>query len=96
MEDIYLAQQLSNYPPDYLDRPSVDRLRETIERFEEDLTDRVRVHGQLKAVIEVAPRIEVSPKRDRKAAVDPLMERIDHDMQEMLDRLALESRLYGQ
>ena len=56
LADIYLAQQISNYPPDYLQHLSVDRLLETIERFEEDLTDQVRVHGHLHAVIEVGPR----------------------------------------
>ncbi len=72
----------------------VDRLLETIERFEEDLTDQVRVHGHLKAVIEVGPPIPVSPERDRRAAVDPLMVEIERQLQGMLDRLASESRLY--
>jgi 1-acyl-sn-glycerol-3-phosphate acyltransferase len=96
LADIYLAQQISNYPPDYLDRLSVDRLLETIERFEEDLTDRVRVHGHLKAVIEVGPAIEVSPKRDRRAAIDPLMVQIETELQGMLDRLSNESPVYRQ
>ena len=94
LADIYLAQQISNYPPNYLDRLSVDRLLETIERFEEDLTDEVRVHGHLKAVIEVGPAIEVSPKRDRHADVDPLMTTIESGLQGMLDRLSAESPLY--
>lgn len=95
LADIYLAQQVSCYPPDYLvTRPSVDRLLETIERFEEDLTDRVKVHGSLKVIIQVAPAVEVSPERDRKAKVDPLMARLEHDLQQMLDELALESPLF--
>jgi hypothetical protein len=94
LADVYLAQQISNYPPDYLTRLTVDRLLETIERYEEDLTDRVRVHGHLKAIIEVGPPIPVSPERDRHAAVDPLMADIEQQLQGMLDRLANESRLY--
>ena len=94
LADIYVAQQISNYPPDYLSHLSVDRLLETIERFEEDLTDQVRVHGHLRAVIEVGPPILVSPERDRRAAVDPLMVEIERQLQGMLDRLASESRLY--
>lgn len=62
LSDIYLAQQISNYPPDYLRHLTVDRLLETIERYEEDLTDRVRVHGHLKAIIDVGPPIPVSPE----------------------------------
>ncbi len=95
LADIYLSQQLSCYPPDYLqERPSVDRLLETIERYEEDLTDRARIHGNLKAVMEIGEAIEVNPRRDKKATVDPLMTAIEQQLQSMLDRLALESPLY--
>lgn len=95
LSDMYLAQQVSCYPPDYLiSRPSVDRLLETIERYEEDLTEKVRVHGSLKAIIEVGEPIEVGARRDRKAEVDPLMIRIETELQAMLDRLAEESPLY--
>jgi hypothetical protein len=94
LADIYLAQQISNYPPDYLRHLTVDRLLETIERFEEDLTDQVRVHGRLHAVIEVGVGLPVSAHRDRQAEVDPLMVEIEQQLQQMLDRLALESPLY--
>jgi 1-acyl-sn-glycerol-3-phosphate acyltransferase len=94
LADIYLAQQVSCYPSDYLERPTVDRFIETLERYEEDLTDKARVHGSLHAIIEVGDAIEVSPKRDRKAEVDPLMARIEHDLQSILDDLAKESPLY--
>jgi hypothetical protein len=94
LADIYLAQQLACYPPDYLEAyPSVDRLLETIERFEEDLTDKASVHGSLKAVIDVGESIEVSPQRDRSAEVDPLMTQIEKALQNMLDSLARESPL---
>jgi 1-acyl-sn-glycerol-3-phosphate acyltransferase len=95
LADIYLAQQVSSYPPDYLvTRPSIDRLLETVERFEEDLTDRVTVHGSLKVIIRVGEAIEVSPQRDRQAAADPLMVQIEQRLQAMLDELALESPLF--
>lgn len=85
---IYLAQQLSCYPPDYLvDRPTVDRVLETLERFEEDLTDKARVNAPMHAIIEVDEPIEVSPERDRKATVDPLMEQIRSRLETMMTRL---------
>ena len=95
LADIYLAQQVSCYPPDYLiERPSVTRILEIVERFEEDLTDKVRAHGNLKAILEVGEAIAVDTTRDRSAEVDPLMARIGDDLQSMLDRLALESPIY--
>lgn len=93
LADIYLSQQVYSYPPDYVtDQPSVDRLLETVERYEEDLTDRVRPHGKLHVVIEVGEAIEVDSRRDRHALVDPLMPQIEQQLQAMLDRLATESR----
>jgi len=95
LADLYLAQQISFYPPDYLAQyPSVDRMRETIERFEEDLTDVVTANGPQKAIIEVGEAIQVTAERDRRSDVDPLMTEIERSLQEMLDRLALESPLY--
>lgn len=94
LADIYLAQQVSCYPSDYLQRPSVDRLLETLERYEEDLTDKVRIHGSLHAIIQMGEAIEVNPERDRAAEVDPLMTRIEGDLQAMLNQLAEESPLY--
>lgn len=95
LTDIYLSQQVSSYPPDYLTRPTVDRLLETVERYEEDLTDKPPVHGKLKVVIQVGEAIDVSPERDRKAETDPLMTRIAQDLQGMLDKLAQESPIYA-
>jgi hypothetical protein len=95
LADIYLAQQVANYPSDYLvSRPSVDRLLETAERLEEDLTDHVTVHGKLHAIMQVGPAIEVSPQRDRRLATDPLTVRIETELQSMLDQLAVESPLW--
>jgi 1-acyl-sn-glycerol-3-phosphate acyltransferase len=96
LHSLYLAQQLSCYPPDYLtSRPSIDRLLETIERFEEDLTDKARVHGHLKVVIEVDEAVVVSPERDRKAPIDPLMVEIELRLNAIIARLAEESPLYA-
>jgi hypothetical protein len=92
LEDLYLAQQVSCYPSDYLHLPTVDRVLETVERFEEDMTDKARIHGHLKVLIEIGEPIEVSPKRDRRAEEDPLMVAIRDQLQAMLKVLAKESR----
>jgi 1-acyl-sn-glycerol-3-phosphate acyltransferase len=87
---LYLAQQLSCYPPDYIrSRPTPERLLETVERFEEDLTDRTRVHRPLHAIIEVGEALPVSPVRERGA--DPLMEKIRGQLETMLERSAKET-----
>lgn len=93
--DLYLAQQVSCYLPDYLSgTPTIDRLYETVERYEEDLTDEAGVHGPLKVILHVGEAIEVSLNRDRRAEVDPLMAEIEGKLQALLDDLARESPLY--
>jgi hypothetical protein len=93
LADIYLAQQLSTYPADYLVKPTVDRVLEMVEKFEEDITDKARIHGDLKVILSVGEAIEVSPERQRGADVDPLMTQIQQSLQGMIDQLAGESTL---
>lgn len=95
LADVYLAQQIAAYPGDYLaGRASIDRMLEICEKFEEDLTDKAHPHSPTKAVIQVDEAIEVSPERDRKALVDPLLVQIENRLQTMLNTLALESPEY--
>ncbi len=92
LADLYLTQQVASYPPDYLsDPPSIDRLLETVERYEEDLTDRTRVRGKLHAIIEVGEAIPVAAERLRNSPTDPLMRQIEETLGGMLDTLARES-----
>ncbi len=74
LKAIYLAQQVASYPPAYLTPPTtVTRVLETVERFEEDLTDRTRVHRGLHAVIQIGPAIEVPADKTPRDQEDPIM-----------------------
>ncbi len=93
LADIYLAQQLFFYPPGYFSpEPTPEKLLETVERFEEDLTDVSPVHGPLRAVVQVGEAIEVSPARERGADTDPVMSRIRQDLEAMLAELKARRR----
>ena len=84
----YLAQQLSHYPPDYFSpEPTKERLLETVERFEEDLTDHTRIHRPIHAAIEVGEAIEVPPGRDRGTEGDSMMGRVRARIETMLEEL---------
>jgi 1-acyl-sn-glycerol-3-phosphate acyltransferase len=88
LADIYLAQQLFFYPPDYFSTPPTpEQLLETVERFEEDLTDAIRVYRPIHAAIEIGDAIEVSPVRERAVETDPVMARLRNDLESMLARL---------
>lgn len=71
--DLYLVQQLHCYPDSYLaGSDSPERLLETVERFEEDLTDQARPHGPIHSIITVGEAIEVAPARPRGLPFDPV------------------------
>jgi hypothetical protein len=87
LADVYLAQQLAFYPPDYIaSNPTPERLLETVERFEEDLTDKARVHRPIRAILRFGEAIEVSPTRDRESRGegDPLMQKIEDQLKSLL------------
>ena len=89
---IYLSQQIASYPPDYIVSPTTDtRILETVERLEEDITDRAGVHGPLEVIIEIDEPIEVPTDRTPRGEEDPIMKRLRERMQWMLDRLSREA-----
>lgn len=91
----YLAQQVACYPDNYIvEHPSVDRIVETVEKFEEDLFGKCRVHGHTKVVLDVGEAIEVSSKRVRGVESDPLMDAIREQLRPMMASLQAESRMY--
>jgi Acyltransferase len=89
---IYLSQQIASYPPDYIVSPTTDtRILETVERLEEDITDRAGVHGPLEVLIEVGEAIEVPTDRTPRGEEDPIMKSLRERIQSMLDRLAVKA-----
>jgi hypothetical protein len=93
---IYLSQQIASYPPEYLSSPTTDtRILETVERLEEDLTDKAGVHGPMEVVIRIDEPIEVPADRAPKGEEDPIMKTLRERMQGMLDDLAQWSNPVG-
>lgn len=97
LASIYLAQQVGSYPSEYFAHPTtVTRVLETVERLEEDLTDRVRVHRPLHAVIQIDEAITVGTDKPAKDAEDPIMVQLRCRLQSMLDVLATEADVFDQ
>jgi 1-acyl-sn-glycerol-3-phosphate acyltransferase len=92
----YYVQQMSHYPSKYVratGKNFSEHLIETVERFEEDFTDRMPLHGPWHAVIQVGEAIKVSGRRPRGGAGDPVMEGIRSQLTDMLQELASEARM---
>ncbi len=82
---IYLAQQLDNYPADYLmGNPPAERLLETIERFEEDTTDKLRPFVPLKVTVTIGEAIVVNPVRAGRGEQDPMLHEVERQLRAML------------
>ncbi|MCA9138053.1 MAG: lysophospholipid acyltransferase family protein [Planctomycetales bacterium] len=85
LADMYIAQQLSHYPPEYVRRhPAPERLLETVERFEEDLTDECRIHRPMSVEVHIGTEIEVGAKRQRGVAEDPVTAELNRQLHELL------------
>jgi hypothetical protein len=87
---LYLAQRLSLYPPGYLEgHPSTERVLETVERLEEDLTDVATVHRPLAVRVCVGEPFAVTANGPRPAALtNELRDRIEDllDIRDANDR----------
>ena len=82
---LYLAQQLAFYPAGYFHpMPTPERILETVERFEEDMTDNVRTVSPIRALVDVGEAIEASAERVRGGGGDPLMSGIQESIEGML------------
>jgi hypothetical protein len=84
LADMYVAGQLACYPPSYLaSAPTPERLLETVERYEEDLTDTTRIHAPLAATVTMGEAIVVHPNRER-GSDDPVLVGIETQLKSML------------
>jgi 1-acyl-sn-glycerol-3-phosphate acyltransferase len=92
LADAYYAQQLSHYPRDYILREKnlPERVVETVERFEEDFTDKMRINEPFHTVIQVGEAIPVGTQRTRDEAGDPIMAEVRRQLQTMMNELAAE------
>lgn len=94
LSDLYLAQQLHCYSGDYLQGdPSPERMIETVERYEEDLTDSAQPHPPLHAVIMVGEAIEISPGSKPNGDADPVGTELRRQLELMLKETRTKRRV---
>jgi 1-acyl-sn-glycerol-3-phosphate acyltransferase len=94
LDDVFLAVQLFSYPGDYVtERPTIERLAETIDKFEEDVMGHpmARERGERSAVFQVGEPIDVArfaagATQPRRAA-GPLTDAMEKAVQGLLDDL---------
>jgi hypothetical protein len=94
LADLFFVVQLFSYPGDYVaERPTIERLAETIDKFEEDVLGHrtARIRGARRAIVQFGEPIDVrrfaeGAAQPRKAA-GPLTETLENAVQSLLDRI---------
>ena len=89
LDDLFLVVQLFSYPGDYVaEKPSVERLAETLDKFEEDLLGQysATIRARRKVTVSFGEAVPVPPNRPGKDAPHRLTESLEQHVQEMLDR----------
>jgi 1-acyl-sn-glycerol-3-phosphate acyltransferase len=89
MDDIFLVVQLFSYPGDYVaEHPSIERMAETLDKFEEDVLDKfsASIRGSRRAWIEFGEPVPVELGRDRRAIAREMTDTLEDRVQQMLDQ----------
>ncbi len=90
LEDLFLVVQLYSYPGDYVkESPTVERMAETLDKFEEDVLDRfsATVRGTRRARVGFGEPILVERSANRKQGISELTERLEQEVQQVIDQL---------
>jgi 1-acyl-sn-glycerol-3-phosphate acyltransferase len=94
MEDLFFIIQLFSYPGDYVaEKPSIERVAETLDKFEEDALRLTypSIHATRRTVVRFGEPIEVPRERDRKEAVSQWTTMLEEKVQALLDQLNTEA-----
>jgi 1-acyl-sn-glycerol-3-phosphate acyltransferase len=88
LDDVFFVVQLFSYPGDYVSqKPSVERIAETIDKLEEDVLGlkTARIRGNRRAMVTFGEPIRVEAQRGKKAGAAALTRLLEERVQALLD-----------
>jgi 1-acyl-sn-glycerol-3-phosphate acyltransferase len=87
LDDVFLAAQAFSYPGDYVaESPNIERLAETLDKFEEDVLHRsATVRGTRRATVTFDEPVPVESGKRSKTAAAELTDLLESRVQAMLD-----------
>jgi 1-acyl-sn-glycerol-3-phosphate acyltransferase len=87
LEELHLVLQLYSYPGDYITTsPTIERMAETIEKFEEDTSGMAKPKGKRRAIVTLGQPIDIKAMaqgRPRAASVE-LTTRLEVDLKSLM------------
>jgi hypothetical protein len=90
MDDLFFVVQLFSYPGDYVaERPTIERIAETLDKFEEDVlrADFPGIRGSRRAVVRFGEPVAVPKERESKGSVEQWTDLVESRVQELLDEI---------
>jgi hypothetical protein len=90
LDDLFLVVQSFSYPGDYVvDKPSIERMAETLDKFEEDVLHRATatVKARRRATVQFGEPIEVIGDKKVKGQTTTLTTQVEQSVQAMLDAM---------
>jgi len=94
MEDLFFIIQLFSYPGDYVaEKPSIERIAETLDKFEEDVLGLTypSIHAARRVVVRFGEPIAVPREREKKEVVSQWTTMLEEKVQALLDQLNAEA-----
>ncbi len=88
LDDLFLIVRAFSYPGDYvLEEPSIERMAETLDKFEEDVLgySTARIRGTRRVTVTFGEPIPVEAQRDKKGAAAALTRTMEARVQALLD-----------
>jgi hypothetical protein len=92
LDDLFLVVQLYSYPGDYVaERPTIERMAETLDKFEEDVLGvfSASIRGRRRAVVSFGEPVLVQGERKGKDGVAEVTRQLETAVQGELDRIRL-------
>jgi hypothetical protein len=90
LEDLFFVIQLFSYPGDYVaQQPTIERIAETLDKFEEDVlrADFPGIRGRRRAVVRFGEPIPVPKEREARDAVEKWTDLVESRVQGLLDEI---------
>jgi hypothetical protein len=90
LDEVFLAVQLFSYPRKYLaERPSIDRLADTLDKLEEDILGvaHATVRGRRRATLSVGDPLLIAADKQRQPSAAELTFLLETSVQQLLNRM---------
>lgn len=90
LDDLFMVVQLFSYPGDYVDtKPTIERMAETLDKFEEDIlhAPTATIRASRKATVAFGEPIAAKLASGKKQRVAVLTEKLENAVQNLLDSI---------